>query len=247
MPRLLLHLTLLAACTGDPKASAPDTELLDSPTIDETDESDTPAVDTEPVDTDTDPPGCTFALAAAPPEDPMVFTTSGCWTVTIDHTTITFTGPSGLNRVETWGDPHENLNGKHIKDWLTRRRTILLPGGAIVTMRATGKQGVVDLVNVYDGPHAREIDNATHTVTSQTDDPLETAALEAAEHDGETARITELSDDRVSFDNEYTQEADEDGLPLDKVPTPARLGETGGTANPNNVNDFYDDPRLGHT
>jgi hypothetical protein len=25
--------------------------------------------------------------------------------------------PNGKNTVQHWGDPHENLNGKHIKDW----------------------------------------------------------------------------------------------------------------------------------
>jgi hypothetical protein len=27
------------------------------------------------------------------------------------------------NKVETWGDPHENLNGKHIKNWITGETT----------------------------------------------------------------------------------------------------------------------------
>lgn len=30
---------------------------------------------------------------------------------------VTITDPAGKNTVQHWGDPHENLNGKHIKDW----------------------------------------------------------------------------------------------------------------------------------
>ena len=31
--------------------------------------------------------------------------------------TITIVDPLRMNTVQHWGDPHENLNGKHIKDW----------------------------------------------------------------------------------------------------------------------------------
>ncbi len=30
---------------------------------------------------------------------------------------VTITDPAGKNSVQHWGDPHENLNGKHKKDW----------------------------------------------------------------------------------------------------------------------------------
>ena len=30
------------------------------------------------------------------------------------------------NKVEHWGDPHEYLNGKHIKDWADKIRTLMI-------------------------------------------------------------------------------------------------------------------------
>ncbi len=35
---------------------------------------------------------------------------------------VTITDPAGKSTVQHWGDPHENLNGKHIKDWEGRKQ-----------------------------------------------------------------------------------------------------------------------------
>lgn len=258
--RLTRTLLLVAAChtsTPSDDTDAVETDKSDTDVGTDTDflhETDV-SLDTDDTDpagcdkSDPSPAGCVFSLAAATEGDPLVFTTSSCWTVTVDLHTITVKDgrPSATGKVEMWGDPHENLNGKHIKDWETRRRTLLIPGGIILTMDASGEQGVVETTTLYDGCHTRTIENATNTVTASVDNTTDAAAQEEAQADGETARITDLPGEALSYDNEYTQEEDEHGVPLTKEPNPARLGDTGGTANPTKVNDYYDDPRLGHT
>lgn len=48
------------------------------------------------------------------------------------------------NKVETWGDPHENLNGKHIKDWEGKQRIAVpssaIPGKAFMRFRFSSKE-----------------------------------------------------------------------------------------------------------
>ncbi len=48
---------------------------------------------------------------------PILYVTTGGYLVQIDGHRISFQDPIARNKVEHWGDPHENLNGKHIKDW----------------------------------------------------------------------------------------------------------------------------------
>lgn len=201
-------------------------------------------------DFDVEVPTCDFTLDEREEGELLSFVTSGCWTIKVDHHTITVTDWLERNTVQTWGHPHENLNGKHVKDWLGTRRTLLFPGrdgDVILTMDATGPHGVVTRTSIYDDGKIRVIANDTNTLTFSSDDPSVVAAHEAAEADGETARITPLRCEVVSWDNEYTQEEDDTGAPLEKEPTPAPLGTTGGTRNPRQVNDLYDDPRLAHT
>ncbi len=152
---------------------------------------------------------------ALPPDNagaPIRYTTAAGFTVQIDKHRIWIQDPWGMNKVEHWGDLHENLNGKHIKDWGGMagwdgsRRTILIDGGAKVTMEATGPQGVVLHTSIYDGQQNVQIENSTNT------------------------------------DNVSNEDSGFNVVPFD-VP----LGETGGCANPNQVKDFFDDPRMPHT
>lgn len=251
-------LLVVAGCADDVAAGGvEESEALDPLDDSEPDTDAEVPPDSEPGETDTDPtpcgvpdastaPGCLFAVEQPSPGDLITITTSGCWTVRVDHTTITIEDTRGavMRKVEHWGEMHENLNHKHLKDWEGDRRTVLVPGGVVVTMHA---QGVIGLVSVYDGPHARGIDAATNTISTSTDDLGEAAALEAGEADGEAARITELTCEALSYDAEYLQGEDAEGNPLAKEPAPAPIGRTGGAPNPNLVNDFVDDPRLGHT
>ncbi len=179
---------------------------------------------------------------------PMMYLTREGYTIKIDLHTITVTDPQGHNTVEHWGDPHENLNGKHIKDWGGEpewdgsRRSILV-GGAKLTMHAAGPQGVVLETAIYDGDRNLRFTNTTNTVVHFIHDAADTAARDAAEYDGETAAF---ETDPVALTAIYRNVYNEDPAFL-RVEGERMLGTTGGCANPNQVNDLYDDPRLGHT
>lgn len=175
--------------------------------------------------------------------EPIVFDTQGGYVIRIDRHTITVTDPLDRNTVEHWGDPHENLNGKHIKDWEIDRRTLLLGDGTRITMHASGPQMVVDTMSIYDGHNNVQIDNAGNTITHASRSLADTRCREGEQHDGETARfVTDTVTGKARYDQVYT----EDEL-FNITPSTQPLGDTGGYANPNQVNDYYDDPRLGHT
>lgn len=179
---------------------------------------------------------------------PMRYVTHAGYTIQIDLHTITVTDPQGRNTVQHWGDPHENLNGKHIKDWGGEpewdgsRRSILV-GGAKLTMHAAGPQGVVLETAIYDGDRHLRFTNTTNTLLHFTLDADDTAARDAAEYDGETAAF---DTDPLALTASYRNVYNEDPA-FQRVEGERMLGTTGGCANPNQVNDFYDDPRLGHT
>ncbi len=176
----------------------------------------------------------------------------GYW-ITVDRHTITVTDRYGRNTVQHWGDPHENLNGKHIKDWggapgwSENRRSLVLGDGAKLTMSSQGPHGVVRSTSIYDRGNNTQFDNSSNTITHHSTDPVDTAARDAAQFDGETARFTTDPETmQASYDNVYNETFDNDGNPV-TVPVNRPLGTTGGCANPNQVNDLFDDPRLGHT
>lgn len=189
----------------------------------------------------------------APPEAvvgaPIEIVTGGGYAIRIDLHQIVATDPIAMNKVEHWGDPHENLNGKHIKDWGGEpewhgsRRSLILGDGTKITMASTGPQGVVLETSIYDGNRNFHIDNCSNAIVHQSVDQGDTDQRERAQFDGETATF---ETDTMLGTAVYTNAYDEDEA-FDVVELDWPLGETGGYANPNQVTDFYDDPRLGHT
>lgn len=179
---------------------------------------------------------------------PMRYVTHDGYTIQIDLHTITVTDPHGRNTVQHWGDPHENLNGKHIKDWGGEpewdgsRRSILV-GGAKLTMHAAGPQDVVLETAIYDGDRNLRFTNTTNTLLHFILDAADTAARDAAEYDGEAAAF---ETDPLTLIATYRNVYNEDPA-FQRVEGERMLGTTGGCANPNQVNDYYDDPRLAHT
>ncbi len=177
------------------------------------------------------------------------YITSGGYLLQIDLHTISIQDPISRNKVEHWGDPHENLNGKHIKDWAGAagwdgtRRTILLGDGTKITMEAAGPQGVVELTSIYDGEQNVQINNATNTILHHSTELADTQSREAAQYDGEASQFTTNVITGVA---DYITTYNEDSS-FQMVSFNQQLGITGGCANPNNVNDYFDDPRLGHT
>lgn len=168
--------------------------------------------------------------------EPLVYTTRDCWTVTVNATTITIQDPAKTGE-HTWGDPHENLRGRHVKDWLSTSRSVTV-GGAMITMIANGLSGtgVVQTLTLYDGPVSYSIANEGSAVFAQTYDEASTVARKQGEADSETGCLANKADGGLLFDNINQQDADINGTPLEKVSALARIGETFGPDNPNQVN-----------
>lgn len=187
------------------------------------------------------------------PGTPLDYRSFGGYTIKIDRHTLTVTDRYGRNTVQHWGDPHENLNGKHIKDWggapgwSENRRSLVLGDGSKLTLSSQGAHGVVTSTAIYDRGHNTQFDNTSNTVAHHSADPIDTAVRDAEQFDGETAAFSTDPDTvEASYDNRYNETFDDDGNPV-VVPVNRPLGTTGGCANPNQVNDLFDDPRLGHT
>lgn len=199
-----------------------------------------PPADAAPQVVPTTPMGRLVQAGGA--NSPLTYITHAHWTIKMDQSTITVTDPGGKATYQHWGHPHENLNGKHTKDWLGTHRTMILPGGAMITMKATGPHGVVEAVSIYDVDQTHKLNMTNNTVAMSV--PLVRVG-EAAEPDGETMRFWHIGRGCFYAENIYTQETAGDGtsIPQEEIP----LGTTGGEASPTQVNDLYDDKRLGHT
>lgn len=177
-------------------------------------------------------------------------TRSGLWKILVNLHTITVTR-SGRFTWQVWGDPHENLNGKHIKDWNGTRRTLLLDDGTKITMSTDGPHGLVQVTSLYDGAQSHEIGNVGNMIRHSCVNAQEALARDAAEADGETARLVNLKgpamvNGYLYVENVYTEESGAGGVEEPEFET-VPLGQTGDDDNPNQVSDLYDDPRLGHT
>src|SRR5690606_29806584 len=180
---------------------------------------------------------------------------SGLWTVRVDQYQVIVTrkmGSAYQAKWEVWGDPHENLNGKHIKDWEGTRRTLILDDGTKITMDSEGPHGVVHTTSIYDGAQSHEIGNAGNQIRHSCVHAQTAAQRDAEEIDGEAAHLVILRSPAsvagsLFVENIYT-EAEGEGGGIERTFNPAMLGETGeADINPNQVNDYHDDPRLGHT
>lgn len=136
---------------------------------------------------------------------PIGYTTRGGWNVSIDGHKIVMTDPSGQHKIEHSGDPHEYLNGKHVKDWQGKDRTVILPDGTKITMNADSPQGLVKGLSIYDGDRNIQVDNLANKITSQSNNGYETRAKEAWQADGETAMVS-YGRDGINYSNLYNQD-----------------------------------------
>ena len=135
---------------------------------------------------------------------------------------------------------HENLNGKHIKDRLLATRTLVLPDGSKLTMASTGMDKEIHTISIYDGNESHQFDFATKKVKHSSLDAAKAQQLDAAEPDGEAATFS-MDNNGLEFFNSYNELT-----PGNKVSGRVLLG-TIERAQPTQVNDYFDDPRLGHT
>ena len=140
------------------------------------------------------------------PGKPINYTTSGGWKVQVNGDKVIITDPSGKQKVENSGDPHEYVNGKHVKDWEGKQRSIVLPDGTKITMGADSPNGVVTNTSIYDGDQNIQIQNKDNDITSRSFNPYDTRMREAYQYDGETARISYNRDGGINYTNMYTQD-----------------------------------------
>ncbi len=181
---------------------------------------------------------------------------SGMWNIKLGKHTITLTrlvGDRAHFTWEVWGDPHENLNGKHIKDWEDTSRTLLLDDGTKITMHADGPQHVVHTTSIYDGAQSHEIGNTGNVLRHSCVNASVARTREKQEWDGETAFLVLLPSLESTIGGLLVQ-----NIYSETISSPSRapvwsflprlLGMTGEPdINPNQVNDFYDDPRMSYT
>jgi hypothetical protein len=186
----------------------------------------------------------------------FVYKTNGGGTITIteqNSIVITHDNYPGF-KLEYWGDAgvaghplnsanHENLNGKHIKDRVGSRRTIIFPDGTKITTVAAGEVGAPISISIYEGAQAHHINancNYLNVVEYSAVKDCMTKQLDDAEADGETATF-EFVPTGLLYVNIYTEVT-----PGNKVMNRVPLGEIERN-NPTLVRDYYDDLRLGHT
>jgi len=178
------------------------------------------------------------------------YTTSGGSIIKVNENTITNTF-SGTATVQYWGNVanngfngglYENLNGKHIKNRFGTIRTFIFPDGAKITYRTSGLDGVITSVSIYDGDQVHHI-NATcgkYTLVYSAVDQRITTLLDQAQADGETSTL-EITQTGLLYVTIYTEDQ-----PGNKIMNRVELGSLV-NGKPNQVNDLFDDPRLGHT
>jgi hypothetical protein len=173
---------------------------------------------------------------------PIEFTTKGGYKIKIDKTDVYVTDPTGKNTVKHCGDPHEHLNGTHIKDWKGKQRTILVGDGTKITMTADGPHGVIRKTSIYDNGQNVQINNDTNKIDHHSFNPLDTLLRDLRQSDGETSLFRTGRNGAGIYNNIYNQDES-----FNITSMYEKLGRTGGFANPNKVEDFYEDPRIAGT
>lgn len=144
---------------------------------------------------------------------------------------------------------HESLNGKHIKDRFGKTRSVIYPDGTKLTLVVEDTvilhtdwadfhqvKGVV----IRSGNVCHYINMLCGSLEYSANHPSHAAQIDALFPDGETSSF-ELTPTGLIFFNSYNEE-----VPGQKVYERVDLGELFFDS-PTQVNDYFDDPRLGHT
>ncbi|MCE1245701.1 MAG: DUF1521 domain-containing protein [Firmicutes bacterium] len=163
------------------------------------------------------PMGSSGQLSQESEGKPITYKTTGGYTINVDKTTITITDPNGQNTVETWGDPHQKLNGENVGDWTGKDRTIVLGDGTKVSMHASGAQGTVENMEIIDGKTGIQINNSNNSVTNVTNNPYQTKSLDNSVSDGETAYFGNTLNGSSVFKDVYNQDSNFNVTSLSKL------------------------------
>lgn len=183
----------------------------------------------------------------------LTYTTrSGRWRVQLNgiQAVLEYADPV-KHKWELWGELHENLNGKHIKEWQSLRRTLILPDGTKITASATSKALGLATTSIYDGARSYRVNAAGNTVLHSCIDATVAAQRDADEADGETGFLALLRSPTSTLGallalNIYNETGP--ASPFTRTYDFVPLGLTGEPENnPSLVSDYYDDPDLGNT
>lgn len=163
---------------------------------------------------------------------PISYTTRGGYQVTVNKDKVSIKDQHG-NEVRHRGDPHEDLNGKHIKDWKGKQRSIVLDDGTKITMSAKGPKGVTEHTSIYDGRQNVQINNKKNQIEHHSMNGFDTVQREMAQYDGETARFSTNRQGEAMYYNIYNE--NQNGVVT-------RMLDWLAQASGGKVNDLYDDP-----
>lgn len=180
------------------------------------------------------------------------YTTCGGGTIQFSRGTIMighldYKNPFAL---ELWGDDfdvggtsrfiHENLNGKHIKNGEGTIRTIIFPDGAKITVGKFDPEGAGYRLSIYDDRVLHVFDIETMQLTHSSRSRGDIAKIDAQEPDGEASEFR-FTKDGLVWENIYNE-----FIPGSRVNNRKVLGSLE-LDKPKQINDYYDDPRIGHT
>lgn len=163
---------------------------------------------------------------------PISYTTRGGYQVTVNKDKVSIKDAKG-NEIRHRGDPHEDLNGKHIKDWKGKQRSIVLDDGTKITMSAKGPKGVTEHTSIYDGRQNVQINNKKNEIEHHSMNGYDTMQREMAQYDGETARFSTNRQGDAMYYNVYNEA--QNGVIT-------RMFDWLAQASGGKVHDMFDDP-----
>tara|TARA_R110002049_G_scaffold97098_3_gene236956 strand:- start:8923 stop:9609 length:687 start_codon:yes stop_codon:yes gene_type:complete len=143
-------------------------------------------------------------------------------------------------KIEFWGITQENLNGKHIKDFSSNRRSLIFPDGTKITLVNSNLGDSRISISIYDGNVYHQINYGSKKLEYSAVNSPNAQELDDMQADGETCKF-EFTETSVLFLNIYTED-----VVGEKVEERVPLGEIF-KDEPTTVHDYYDDPRLSRT
>lgn len=172
---------------------------------------------------------------------PYTYTTSGGGKIVISQNAIIISHADYAGfTIEFWGtDPgqhasynHENMNGKHVKDRLGEKRSLIFPDGAKITINSQSITGPALSITIYEGNEVHHLNLSCNTLEYSAASSPYAKEIDDEETDGETSTFEFTSTGLlwVNIYSEYTA-----GV---KVMNRVKLAEIF-RANPNQVNDYF--------
>lgn len=93
------------------------------------------------------------------------------------------------------------MNGKHIKDWIGDRRTVLVPGGTVITMGIVRPMAGVTTVSIHDVDVSHRFDAVERSHLGSSTNAAEAAEWEQCRRSSRTAENTSgRADERSRHD-----------------------------------------------